>query len=83
MLTIKITAGDRGDPSVGISPNSWDLIVPIEDALDDSYSRQPLEDIKTSQRLTELKSAFAEFYSEWCERCDYTEHTMLKNGDPL
>lgn len=77
MTKIKITVGNNGDPSVGINGNEWELIIPIEDALDNSYSRQPLEDIKTSERLSDLMLALSVFFTTWSERADYVDYEVM------
>lgn len=80
MTKVKITVGTDGDPSVGINGNEWELIIPIEDALDNSYSRQPLEDIKTSERLSDLMLALGEFFTVWSEHADYVNYEVM--ADP-
>lgn len=63
MKTVSIVVGDHGDISVGINSNSWELRLPIEDCLDNSFSTDAIKDLKSSNRLREIIKDVRDMYS--------------------
>lgn len=71
--TLKLIVGDYGDPSTGINPNQWELTLPLTDALDNSYSRTPEQDLPTSKRLQELVDELTKLYADFNDGWNYCD----------
>lgn len=64
---VTLTVIDNGDPSVGINANQWELTLPIEDCLDNSYSKTPLVGLLANEQLQGIAERLLAMYATFLD----------------